>query len=431
MATPAVPERCAWLAKLGPAFRGLKRLRLQAPAHGMHGSRLSHYLGLPFFSGLAACSDVSHLELVGTDEYFNINKNHEILSCPDQLAEWLPKVAELVCWTGKVAPALVQGLGPSLTYLDLTRNNYEYNEMVAAVLPACQQLKQVKVFCIDQQMLDALVQLPALTHVTAFLLGRVKQPCLTSCSAWQELDVSGAATLGLDELACCPLKTTQRLVLKGLAVFVPPAIGSFSDRLQQQQAVTALTAAPDLQWSGQLNINVAVPFRHDLEHGWQEQMEAEAAAIMRQLYALIADLRPLARGCNSVKIHSKASSITGDHSAIGEDAVAALGGSFGSSLRSLQLDLEWCGPYVAPSFWPALPTHLPCLSSVFVEYWGQGCNRSAAALAQLMTTYQGPPLEIVVHSLNTKTIDKLCSVLHTHQTVDDDGSWVRRHLPLP
>lgn len=79
--------------------------------------------------------------------------------------------------------------------------------------------------------------------------------------------------------------------------------------------------------------------------------------------------------------------------ALGDATVAVLGQSLGSCLARLQLNVD--NTVIAPSFWAALPVHLPHLQHLSLDWWYPICDRDAAAdaaLANFMRTYSGPPL---------------------------------------
>lgn len=115
----------------------------------------------------------------------------QLVSKPQYLRAWLPRVTQLVCPVDAELLPLIQGLGPGLRTLDLsypTCYDHKQYACLAGAVGCCQQLQHISLHYLTQQLLDALVQLPVLSHVRAHKVLNVDKPRgSNSSSGWQEL----------------------------------------------------------------------------------------------------------------------------------------------------------------------------------------------------------------------------------------------------
>lgn len=130
------------------------------------------------------------------------------------------------------------------------------------------------------------------------------------------------------------------------------------------------------------------------------------AALAQALHVTITDLAPLQHHLKKCRVVVEIGYAAPDsyEPAAGldptEETVSALGDVFSEVLRSLEVDD--CD--VDPSFWAALPHHLPQLSNVMLDGWNPHHTDPAfAALVQLANSYRGPSLHI------TLVVDRRCA----------------------
>lgn len=245
-----------WPELVGPAFQRIQGLR-------MLGRSARLVLDAAFWGGLSACSQLTSLQLAGgTGWGQQWDLGPQLTASPQLLRVWLPHVAHLACPAVSPLLPLVAGLGASLQQLDLSSSSGHMDSssraQLAEGLVGCQQLQRVSLPHISQPVLDALVSLPCLGQVEAQGLENLEEPRQTSSSAWQELSLQGQQNTDVGGLGCMPLKTTQRLVLRGgLCTQAPPPGASFPQLVAAlRQAVKAVARVPDLQWSGKLEVHV-------------------------------------------------------------------------------------------------------------------------------------------------------------------------------
>lgn len=125
--------------------------------------------------------------------------------------------------------------------------------------------------------------------------------------------------------------------------------------------------------------------------------DAEAAGDVNieRLHTTIANSAPLAaRGCWSLDLVTACmDGVT--KPALGESTVAALGAVFGTKLTRLEVSLNYSHP-LQPSFWPALPIHLPNLNKCMVHGWPADLEDLVVLGAQMhmADSYRGPALDI-------------------------------------
>lgn len=162
----------------------------------------------------------------------------------------------------------------------------------------------------------------------------------------------------------------------------------------QKSAVEAVAAVCDLQWSGQLTIECGIDIPAE---AWIDEQEISAevgqdllAAQPPRLLTAITNAAPLAAcGCHTVTLHAKC----GITPVVDAATVAALGASFGSGLTTLRVQ----GCFPSPSFWAALPRHLPQLRHLHVDSLYCAVDHpSNVALAQLVAAHRGNPLKIAL-----------------------------------
>lgn len=403
----------AWLGYTGPAFADISRLCVLSRS-------AQPCLSASFFSGLSHCSKLTRLEVVAGPWAALMHRELalSLATFPDKLSAWLPHVTELGCAAvsdPQLPVLLINGLGPALKQLDICDGAAPDPCDCARALFACEQLQRVSLKHISQPVLDELVHLPALTHVEISCgtsLDNITDSHPTSCSAWQELKVPSCKA---EQLAMLPLSTTQRVVVKSLHVSVPPPAVMEAQVVRahaaQRKAIAAVAAVPDLQWGGRLVIRACI--RAHVESidgaaagqgeqcGHQQQgaagtvlpsdPQAVGAAHMYRLHETVTSLAPLAaRGCQAVMLDVLCEDTLDGWSGLGEAIAAALGATFGHSLDSLWLLFRGHPLAVQPSFWTALPKHLPELSWLKVEGVAPRLDEaSAAVLAQMWPAASG------------------------------------------
>jgi hypothetical protein len=236
---------------VGPACPGLQHLKLQ-------GGGIYAVIEPTLFSGLSACPSLTSLDLD------HVQLSPAAAEQISLLPIHAPNITSLALdGMGMVAAPYLGALSPQLT--SLVWHHLDLSPAAAAALTQCVHLVTVEgtgSYPSERAWLDALLQLPALKHVT---LNDIDMGQLTpdhdagaglalprvQCS-WESLTIEEDDMMHVEDVPWLPLQGLQKLCLRGL-IFVSRAPGADA-RAAVERAVSALLPLAQqgrLQWTGE------------------------------------------------------------------------------------------------------------------------------------------------------------------------------------
>lgn len=265
------------------------------------------------------------------------------------------------------------------------------------------RLTSIMINCdVDQPILNALVSLPALTHVT---LGR--NPAITTSHAstpcaWRYLALLEPCKL--EELGKLPLRQLDRLQMAGISLSLCASGAAFD---QQVAALAGCLGQPAaLEWGAGVPA-LALPCR--------------PAEDVKERLGRLGPLQPFLGGRAALRLDGK--------TLMSADLRAFNITSFNGSLT------EFCyldGP-LSPTCWVELPRLLPRLHTLSLSHV------DFTELAVMAAGFRGPPLQLVLRGATPWVVQRAAGLLHSFAswgvtpqiTIWDDKGNKLQPEPMP